>query len=132
MAINISPEMYEEVFLPALSILAAHTEQTVLHWHDGCAHLLDSVLKIEDIDMIQFGHDPNSPSFRDSVHHMRKIQAAGKLLFISCVESEDAEFFIDNLDPAGLMMIVNTADDEASKKMCEDVRKWTSRRMGLA
>jgi len=129
MAINFSPAMYREVFRPALREMAAHTEHTVLHWHDGCAHHLDALLEVDEIDLIQYGHDPNSPPFREGLANMRKIQAAGKRLFISCVEAEDVEFFIDRLDPRGLMMIINTANDAVSRRMIEKVREWTSRRL---
>ncbi|MCF7853385.1 MAG: hypothetical protein K9N51_01195 [Candidatus Pacebacteria bacterium] len=128
-AINFSPEMYAEVFLPALDVMAAHTEHTVLHWHDGCSQHLDNLLRLPEIDLVQYGHDPNTPPFREQVGAMRRIQEAGKKLFISCVESEDVEFFIDHLDPHGLMMIVNTSDDAASRAMEIDVRKYTEKRL---
>jgi len=124
MAINFSLAMYRDVFLPALHPMAAHTEHTVQHWHDGCAHHLDALLAVEDIDRIQDGHDPNSPPFREGIGNMRKIQAAGKRLFISCVEAEDVKFFLRDLDPPGLMMIVNTADDAASRRMEADMQRW--------
>lgn len=129
MAINFSPEMYADVFLPALKIMAEHTDYTVLHWHDGCRHHLDNLLTLDAIDLIQFGHDPNSPPFREMLPDMKKIQAAGKLLFISCVEAEDAEFFIRHLDPRGLMMIIDTRNDESSRQMEQDVALWTSQRL---
>jgi len=130
MAINFSPAMYADVFAPALRLMAAHTEHTVLHWHDGCIHHLDTLLGIPEITLVQYGHDPNSPPLREGVADMRKIQAAGKRLFVSCVEAGDAEFLIDRLDPHGLMMIINTADDDASRRMEDDVRRWTARRLG--
>jgi len=126
MAINFSPAMYRDVFLPAVRLMAAHTEHTVLHWHDGCAHHLENLLAVDEIDLIQFGHDPNSPPFRRELPYMRRIQAAGKCLFISCVESEDAEFFISHLDPRGLTMIIDTVDDEASRRMQDDVAAWVA------
>jgi hypothetical protein len=127
-AVNLSPELYNEVFVPALRIMAGHTAHTVLHWHDGAQQHLDNLMKIDEIDLVQYGHDPNSPSFRNGLENMRKIQSAGKRLFISCVEAVDAEFFISNLDPNGLMMIINTPSDEASRKMCDNVRTWTQQR----
>ena len=129
MAVNFSPELYAEVFLPALRELAAHTPKTVLHWHDGCSQHIDALLRVEGIDLIQYGHDPNTGAFRDKLHAMRRIQGAGKKLFISCVDAEDVEFFIDNLAPEGLMMIVNTASDTASAAMESDIQKWTERRL---
>ena len=129
MAINFSPRMYVDVFMPAIREMAQHTERTVLHWHDGCAHHLDNLLKIDAIDVVQYGHDPNSPPFRENTTDMQKIQAAGKNLFISCVEAADAEFFLEHLDPRGLLMIIDTENDEESARMEENVRAWTKRRM---
>lgn len=129
MAINFAPEMYREVFLPALREMAGHTEHTVLHWHDGCSRHLDVLLELEEIDLVQYGHDPNSPPFRQGLDSMRKIQAAGKKLFISCVEAGDVEYFLDHLDPHGLFMIIDTATDETSRRMEDDVRRWTARRL---
>ncbi len=129
MAINFSPRMYREVFLPALREMAAHTEHTVLHWHDGCRQHLDDVLAVEEIDLIQFGHDPNSPPFTQLLPDMQRIQAAGKCLFISCVEADEVETFLAHLDPRGLSMIINTADAEASRRMQDQVAEWTARRL---
>jgi len=129
MAINFSQEMFADLFMPAIRKMAGHNEKTVMHWHDGCARHLDKILLENEIDLIQFGHDPNTGSFRNFIEHMRKIQKAGKKLFISCVEAGDVEFFIDNLDPRGLMMIINTENDDASAKMEESVRIWTERRL---
>jgi hypothetical protein len=128
-AINFSPEMYRDIFLPALQTMAAHTEHTVLHWHDGCAQHIDTLLAVKEIDLFHLGHDPNSPPFRKLLPDMKKIQAAGKNLFISCVEADDVEYFLSNLDPRGLMMIINTKTDKDSQRMEDDVNVWTRRRM---
>lgn len=129
MAINFSPEMFADIFMPAIRKMAGHTDKTVLHWHDGCAQHLDNILLENKIDLIQFGHDPNTGSFRNFIGYMRKIQNAGKKLFISCVDADDVEFFIENLTPQGLMMIINTENDDASKKMEANVRIWTMQRL---
>jgi hypothetical protein len=128
-AITLSPRMYREIFLPALRRMAAHAEHAILHWHDGCAQHVETMAKTEELDVIQFGHDPNIGPFRKMLPYMKKIQAAGKRLFISCVNAEDVEFFIRNLDPRGLLMIINTENDEASQRMEEDVRLWTRARL---
>lgn len=129
MAINFSPEMFADIFMPAIRKMAGHTDKTVLHWHDGCAQHLDKFLLENTIDLIQFGHDPNTGSFRNFIGDMRRIQSAGKKLFISCVDADDVKFFIENLTPQGLMMIINTGNDDASKKMEENARIWTMQRL---
>ncbi len=129
MAINFSPAMYREVFLPAIQEMAGHTERTVLHWHDGCRHHLDSLLTLEEIQLIQFGHDPNSPRFTELLPEMQQIQAAGKCLFISCVEAWEVECFVTHLDSRGLSMIINTAGDEASRRMQDELVELTTRRL---
>lgn len=128
MSVSFSPEMYADIFLPAVEKMVALTEKSVLHWHDGCSQHLDRLLRVDEIDLIQYGHDPNTGSFRDKLASMRKIQAADKNLFISCVEADDAEFFIKNLDPRGLMMVINTENDSQSRKMEKKVAEWTRER----
>ena len=127
MAVNFSPGMYAEIFMPALRLLAEPADATVLHWHDACTQHAGTMAGEAAIDMIQYGHDPNTGPFRDRVETMRQFQAAGKKMMISCVESEDVEFFMERLDPRGLTMIVNTANDEASRRMEDDLRRWTIR-----
>lgn len=129
MAINFSPEMYRDVFLPALRRMAAGMETAVLHWHDGSAQHLDAILEVDEIAAIQYGHDPNTGSFRSQLGAARKIQAAGKKLFLTCVDADDAEFFISRLDPHGLAMIIDCRDSEESRVMQDRVRAWTARRL---
>ena len=52
---------------------------------------------------------------------MLKIQDAGKKLFISCVESKDADFFLEQLDHRSLAMIVNTKDDKESEQVYKKI-----------
>jgi len=129
MAINFSPEMYDRVFVPAIREMASHAQRTVLHWHDGCAHHVENLLKIDEIDLVQYGHDPNAGPYTKHLPNMRKIQQAGKRLLIGCVEARDAEFFIRNLDPRGLIMIIDTPDDASSAEMVERVAQWTQSRL---
>lgn len=129
MAINFSPALYGKVFLPAVRCLAAHAPRAVLHWHDGCAAQLAPLLAVPEITLVQYGHDPNTGSFRAHLPAMRRIQAAGKRLFISCVAAEDAEFFLAHLDPRSLMMIIDTDSDDASARMLDDLPRWTARRL---
>jgi len=125
----LSPSLYAEVFLPALRLMAGHCPHSILHWHDGSRQHLDIITTVPEVDVIQYGHDPNTGPFRDKLPDMQKIQAAGKRLFISCVEADDVKFFIRNLLPRGLMMIINTADDASSERMQEQVVHWTGKRL---
>lgn len=128
-AVNFSPELYADVFLPALREMAASAPRAVLHWHDGCRQHIDALLAAPEFSLIHYGHDPNTGPFPSRLPEMKQIQAAGKRLFISCVDAPDAEFFVRNLDPRGLMMIVNTASDDASRRMHERLGEWTARRL---
>ena len=129
LSVNLSPRMYTDIFRPALKRLAASGERTVVHWHDACSQHIDWLVAEDGIHLIQFGHDPNTGSFRNHLGQMRKIQSAGKKLFISCVDACDVEFFIDNLDPRGLMMIINTENNAASEAMKLNVHQWTEHRL---
>ncbi|MDD5706148.1 MAG: hypothetical protein PHR35_09500 [Kiritimatiellae bacterium] len=122
LAINVSPQAYQDIFLPALRRMAAHAERASLHWHDGARQHSDWIAAVPEIDLVQWGHDPASPPFRAALPHMQKLQAAGKRLFISCVAAEDAAFFLDNLEPGGLIMIVDAADDAESLRLEQTLR----------
>jgi hypothetical protein len=128
-AVNFSPEMYKEIFFPAIKKIAGHGERCSLHWHDGAAQHTDIICELEDVDHIQFGSDPSIPDFKSMLPSMQKIQNAGKCMMISCVKAEDAEFFIRNLDPGGLSMIIDVENDEEAKRMEENVVKWTAERL---
>ena len=108
--------------------LSRRDDVFVLHWHDGAAQHLDALLACEEIDAVQLGHDPSSLPFRRQLPHMRAIQEAGKGLFISCVDACDVEFFIRNLDPRRLAMIIDTKNDDESKAMDERSRRWAEER----
>lgn len=120
-AVTLSPGMYRDVFGDAVDILAAHAPACTLHWHDAAAPQAEVLLDVEAIDVVQFGHDPDQVDFRRHLPTMQRIQGAGKRLFISCVEHRDVDFFLDELDHAGLMMIVNTPDDESSRAMVDHI-----------
>jgi len=123
-AINFSPEMYKDIFLPALTAQAAHTEHTALHWHDGSGHHLETLLGVDEIDLIEFGHDPNTGPVQGKINEMQAIQSAGKVLFIGCEGACDTKYFIDNLKPNSLIILIYTVSDDESKKMEEKVKKW--------
>jgi len=129
-AVNLSPDLYKKVFLPALKEMALQGKSCVLHWHDACRHHLDNLLEIKELEVIQYGHDPTTGDFKEHIGSMQKIQKAGKILFITCVEAKDVEFFVNNLDPRGLAMIINTADAEGSKRMADRIPRLTETRLG--
>ena len=68
--------------------------------------------------------------FVGGLPRMRKVQAAGKKLFISGgVPAGEAEFFIRNLDPRRLMVLIDTESDEASTRVADNVHRWTTERL---
>ena len=128
MAMNLSPRMYKDIFLPALVAQAAHTEHTALHWHDASGYHLDTLLDVDEIDLIQYGHDPNTGPVRSKINAMQAIQSAGKALFIGCEDPRDVPFFIDNLKPDKLIILIYTANDDESRKMEDLVKTWVENR----
>jgi len=127
-AINISPEMYRDLFLPALRKIAGHAPLSSLHWHDGARQHLEWIVETPEIKLVQLGHDPASPSFTEMLGDMRKIQQAGKYLFISCVKANEVKYFIENLDLRGLAMIIDARNDAESAQIEKDIATWTRTR----
>lgn len=124
MAVNFSPTMYRRVFGPALAEQGRFAPRCLLHWHDASAHHVPLLADMDAIQVIQYGHDPNTGPFREQLDAMRALQAADKRLLLACVEPEDAAFFLEHLDPGKLLLVVETPGAEASRRMSEFLAAW--------
>jgi len=124
MAVNFSPELYRDVFGPALQEQARFRGRGLLHWHDASAHHVDTLAGLDGIQVIQYGHDPNTGPFRGQIDAMRALQAADKRLLLACVDPPDAAFFLENLDPAKLLLVVETSGQEESRRMSDFLAAW--------
>ncbi len=129
LSILFSPQTYQEVFVPVLRKIASQFEKVLFHFHNGALHQLDNLVSIPEITVLHFGIDPNTGPITHYLPQLRKVQKAGKGLFVSVLEPEDVLPLIATLDPRNLLLLVTTADDEASKKLLANAREWTQQRI---
>ena len=130
-----SPTMYGDVFGSSISRLLAGGDHTMFHFHDGAVQHLDWLLNMPDLHAVQFGHDPTTPPLTQQTAALRRIQLAGKGLFISVVRPDEVRPLIHGLDPRGLLLLPHCSDRDASRRIVESARKWTAERceaLGLA
>ena len=111
----ISHAMFEEFALPEIKAQAAHLDKALYHF-DGieqCAHL-DSLLAIDDLDVIQWTCVDGQPSPLEFLPELKKIQQAGKRLLIHQNNIKIFEELLKELSSKGLYLYgMFETEDEA-------------------
>ncbi len=115
LSVMISHAMFEEFALPEIKAQAAHLDKALYHF-DGieqCAHL-DSLLAIDDLDVIQWTCVDGQPSPLEFLPELKKIQQAGKRLLIHQNDIKIFEGLLKELSSKGLYLYgMFETEDEA-------------------
>ncbi|MBC7960553.1 MAG: hypothetical protein H7X94_11840, partial [Vallitaleaceae bacterium] len=84
----------------------------------------DSILSVPEINAIQWvqGVGTDLPIMQ-WIPFIKKIQASGKSLVVDLHPSE-LEAFIGEMSPEGLMLCMNSSDEEEQQKILKRVEKW--------
>ena len=101
----ISPQMFNEFFLPALEQQTEWVERSIFHL-DGPGELvnLDTLLSLPTLDGIQW--IPARKRVTEWIPLLQQIQQAGKLLTMGCRPWE-VDRLLSELKPEGLMLDVS-------------------------
>ncbi len=120
----ISPEMFDELFLPPLRQQTEWVDRTIYHL-DGpnAVRHLDSLLALPKLDGIQWVPGAGAPPMRDWVDLCRRILEAGKLLYIECTPSE-VEFLLARLPHEGLLLSTHCGSREQAEELLKNVAVW--------
>ncbi len=104
----ISEQMYDEFLSEELFEEVNWLEDTIFHL-DGVGSLkhLDSLLKIEKLNGIQWMYGAGQPSAAHWIPELKKIQNAGKLIQVDVMPS-DLDILLEELKPEGVMYMVRT------------------------
>lgn len=124
----ISPAMFEEFFLPSLELQTRWVERTIYHLDgpDAVRHL-DLLLSIPDLDGIQWVPGAGAPRVSTWIRLLRRIQAKGKLLVLSC-ESWEMEPLLSELEPEGLLLSTSCGSEAEAETLLGNVARWTAGR----
>ena len=117
----ISPDFVREFAIPALREEAAYLDHCVYHYDgkDALGHL-DDILAIEDIDCIQWVPGDGQPPSFEWMDLLKKIQSAGKSLWIYDWSPAHIRQYYKELNPALVFFHTSTP----SRAEGESLLKW--------
>ena len=124
----ISPRMFEDLFMPFLEQQTGWVRRTVYHL-DGpnAIRHLDLLMSLPELDGIQWVPGAGAPPMSAWIRLLRRIQAGGKLLVLSCGR-EEVETLLSELEPEGLLLSTHCDSEEEAKVLLQNVTRWTARR----
>lgn len=119
-----SPEMVRSFALPAIEYEVDHLKHCVYHY-DGKEALghLDDILAIKGIDVIQWVPGSGNPRSIEWMDLLKRIQKAGKGLWIYDWSVEEIKQHFKELKPEGLIFQVGAQDAEEADGLIEYVKK---------
>ena len=113
----IGPEMFEEFILPFIVEQARAFPRSIFHLDgpDMVRHL-DLILGVDEIDAVQWVQGAGAGRVTEWPEVMRRIQEAGKRLYVYC-EPDEVATLVKSLDYRSLMMVLGDglSQDEAEE-----------------
>jgi hypothetical protein len=127
----ISPQMFEEFFLPALEEQTRWVERTVYHLDGpGATRHLDHLLSLPRLDCVQWIPGAGAPPVSSWIRLLRRIQAKGKLIQLFC-EPWEVEVLLTELEPEGVLLTTACTSEAQAKDLLSNVARWTARKQWL-
>jgi hypothetical protein len=122
----ISPAMFEEFFLEGIVHECAFYDRSIYHLDGpGALRHLDALLAIPDLDGIQWVPGAGNENFERWIPVYRRIQAAGKRIYLICDVSDLGAVF-EALRPEGVWIasLGGVEDRETAEAVLERVARW--------
>jgi len=122
---NIGPEMFRELFLPAIRRQTEFLDHTVYHLDgvDAFRHV-DALCELPQLQAIQVLPGEGKPSPLHYVEVLKKVQAAGKNLHIA-IASEEVEQALSLLSARGLFIKTWTETQAQAERLLEQAENWS-------
>jgi 5-methyltetrahydrofolate--homocysteine methyltransferase len=120
---NQTNQQGKKFFLPYVRQEVEHLDHCVYHL-DGkvCLQHLDELLAIPGIDCIQWVPGDGQPRSIEWMDLLKKIQAAGKSVWIYDWTPEEIRTRFRELDPAKVVFSVGCASQDEGEQLLRDVR----------
>jgi len=124
----ISPEMFDQFFLPFVEEQTRWVPRTIYHLDGpGAIRHLDSLLCLERMPAIQWVPGAGAPPQSAWLPLLRRIQARGKRLHLSCSPYE-VPILLQELEPQGLCLMVHCESPEEADRVLLDATRLSARR----
>jgi len=121
----ISSDMFNEFFLPFIEQQTEWIGRTIYHLDGpGALRHLNALLSLPHLTGIQWVPGAGAPPMREWVPLLKKIQKAGKLLYISC-EKKEVQYLLEELSPEGLLLETHCESIEEANELLKKVKRWT-------
>ncbi len=124
-AAMISNEHFKEFCLPVLIEEVKTMTHNIFHLDGkGVARHLDLILQVPEIDAIQWVQGlGNDKPIMQWIPLIKKIQAAGKSVVVE-LEIFELEDLIDALEPQGLLLCLDSKDEQEQEQILKRLEKW--------
>ncbi len=125
----VSPDMSKELIMPGIRMETDYLGHSVFHL-DGPRALphLDMLLEMPGVEAIQWVPGSGNPSASHWLEYLKRVQQAGRSLWLSVSGPDEVEVLMRELSPRGLMMCTHVRSREAADALMADVARWTTDR----
>jgi hypothetical protein len=121
----ISPEMFDEYFLPFIDEQTTMVERTLYHLDGpGAVRHLDSLLGLPYLDGIQWVPGAGAKPTVEWLPLLQRIQDAGKLVYAYC-DQHNVRTILSELRPEGVMLVTSCDNVAEAEQLLENVSVWT-------
>lgn len=122
-SVMLSPEMFEEFVMPELRAQTEWIDHPLYHF-DGAEQIrhLDMLLSIEKLETIQWTCVAGQPSPLEYIPVLKKIQKAGKRLYI-ILKPNEVEHILTELSSKGLYLKVQAESQDEADAILKLVEK---------
>jgi hypothetical protein len=124
----ISPQMFDEYFLPGLEQQTRWIDRTIFHLDGpGAIPHLESLLSLPRLNGIQWVPGDGKAPMHQWLPLLRRIQTKGKSLVLAC-EPYEVEKLICGLEPEGLLISTVCDSEEEARDLLAHAPGWIRRR----
>jgi len=124
-AYMISPEMFVEIFVPALERQTEFLDHSVYHV-DGVGNFnhVDAICDLPDLQALQILPGAGKPSPLHYMEVLKKVQARGKNLHITIPASE-VRTALEHLSARGLFIQTSCDSEEEARELLRKAETWS-------
>lgn len=122
----ISKETFDDIFLPGIIEECRFLDRSIYHLDGpGALHHLDSLLAIDELDVIQWVCGSGNEGFARWLPVYKKIQDGGKAAQVF-MDVSDMDLMFENLKPEGIWIggISGVDDVETAEYVLKRIGKW--------
>jgi len=125
---NIGPEMFRDIFLPAIRLQTEFLDHSVYHV-DGINAFehVDALCELPNLQALQILPGAGKPSPLHYADVLKKVQAAGKNLHIT-IPSEEVEQGLALLSARGLFIQTTTRTEAEARELLKNAEHWSEKR----